>query len=43
MAVKRKLGVRLGHNKIYRLKKQIMFDHPNLFEEAPPENVDTIK
>jgi len=43
MAVKRKLGVRLGHNKTYRLKKQIMFDHPKLFEEAPAENVNTIK
>ena len=43
MAYKRKLNIRLGHNKIYRLKKQIMFDHPNLFEEAPPENVNTIQ
>ncbi len=42
MAVKRKLGVRLGHNKTYRLKKQIMFDHPKMFEEAPAENVNTI-
>lgn len=43
MATKRKLGIRLGHNKIYRLKKQIIFDHPELFEEATPENVNTIK
>ncbi len=43
MAVKRKLGVRLGHNKIYRLKKQIIFDHPKLFEEVPTENVNTVK
>ncbi len=43
MAVKRKLGLRIGHNKTYRLKKQIMFDHPNLFEEAPPDNVNTVK
>jgi hypothetical protein len=43
MAVKRKLGVRLGHSKTYRLKKQIMFDHPDLFEEPPAENKDTIK
>ena len=43
MAVKGKLNIRLGHNKIYRLKKQIMFDHPNLFEEQPPDNVNTVK
>ena len=43
MAAKRKLGVRLGHNKTYRLKKQIMFDHPNLFIEPPAENKDTIQ
>ena len=43
MAVKRKLGVKLGHNKTYRLKKQIMFDHPKMFEEPPAENVNTIK
>ena len=42
MAVKRNLGVKLGHNKTYRLKKQIMFDHPNLFIEPPAENKDTI-
>lgn len=42
MAVKRNLGVRLGHNKTYRLKKQIMFDHPKLFIEPPAENKDTI-
>ena len=42
MAAKRKLGLQLGHNKIYRLKKQIMFDHPSLFEEAPSENVNTV-
>jgi hypothetical protein len=41
--VKRKLGVKLGHNKTYRLKKQIMFDHPKMFEEPPAENVNTIK
>ena len=43
MAVKRKLNVRLGHNKTYRLKKQIIFDHPKLFEEAPKDNVNTVK
>ncbi len=43
MAAKRKLGIRLGHNKTYRLKKQIMFDYPQLFAEAPPENVNTIE
>jgi len=43
MATKRKLGIRLGHNKVYRLKKQILFDHPELFEEAPLENVNTAR
>ena len=43
MACKRKLNIRLGPINIYRLKKQIMFDHPNLFEEAPIENVNTIR
>jgi len=42
MAVKRNLNIMLGHNKTYRLKKQIMFDHPKLFEEPPPENVNTV-
>ena len=43
MARKRKLNIRLGHNNIYGLKKQILFDNPNLFEEAPIENLNTIQ
>ena len=43
LLLKRKLRIRLGHNKTYRLIKQIMFDHPKLFEEAPPDNVNTVK
>jgi len=26
----------------YRLKKQIMFDHPKMFVEAPKDNVNTV-
>jgi len=32
---KRNLGIPLGHNKLYRLKRQIEYDHPDYFKTPP--------
>lgn len=36
----REEGIRIGHNKKYRLAKQIEYDHPKLFHEKPIINKD---
>lgn len=33
--LKRDLGIPLGHNKLYRLKRQIEYDHPDYFITPP--------
>ena len=33
--------LKIGHNKVYRLAKQILYDHPKMFEVAPKINKDT--
>jgi hypothetical protein len=44
IVVKRKvLGFELGHNKSNRLAKQIRFDHPELFNEAPAIHKDNVE
>jgi len=30
--LKRECRIKIGHNRLYRLKKQIKYDHPNLFQ-----------
>jgi len=37
----REEGIKVGHNKIYRLAKQIMYDHPDHFSPRPKINKDT--
>ena len=41
IALKRIHHIRLGHNKLYRLKKQIKFDHPELFSLSRTPNKNT--
>ena len=33
--LKRKLGIRIRHNKLYRLKRMIEDDYPKYFQDAP--------
>jgi hypothetical protein len=35
--------IKVGHNKIYRLRSQIEYDHPDLFPVAPDVNKDTVE
>lgn len=39
--LKREHRISIGHNKLYRLAKQIKYDHPNLFEIPITPNVDS--
>ena len=41
--LKRNYHIRLGHNKLYRLSKQICFDHPELFNTPSELNSKTAK
>jgi len=36
----REEGIKIGHNKKYRLAKQIEYDYPDHFIEKPPINKD---
>lgn len=37
--LKRECRIKLGHNKLYRLKKQIEYDHPELFGKDRKEDI----
>ena len=41
--LKRYLNIKIGYNKWYRLKKQIRFDHPELFSEPDEINKQSTK
>jgi len=41
IVLKRECKIRLGHNKLYRLSKQIKYDHPSLFITPDPITKDT--
>jgi len=41
IVLKREHKIVLGHNRLYRLKRQIEYDHPNLFEVPETPNIKT--
>lgn len=41
--LKRECNIRIGHNKLYRLKKQIHYDHPELFDERTGIDKDNVE
>ena len=41
--LKRNCQIKIGHNKLYRLKKQIRFDHPDHFSKPDELNTETVK
>lgn len=41
VALKRECNTIIGHNKLYRLKAQIEYDHPELFTTSKSPNAET--
>ena len=41
IVLRREHKIKLGHNKLYRLSKQIKYDHPNLFIIPDEINIKT--